>query len=78
MRRNIEKEVINGKSLKQVEKQFPEVKNIEQVSQKLRETMAIDEFWDIDDKDVNDKGAINEKDTITLGDHAPREEILTT
>jgi len=50
LRRNIEKEVINGKSLKQVEKQFPEVKNIEQVSQKLRETMAIDEFWDIDDK----------------------------
>lgn len=47
-RRDIEKEVINGKSVKQIQKQFPEVENIEIVTEKLKDTIVIDEFWTYD------------------------------
>jgi hypothetical protein len=47
-RRDIEKEVINGKSVKQIQKQFPDVENIEIVTEKLKDTIVIDEFWTYD------------------------------
>lgn len=47
-RRDIEKEVINGKSVKQIQKQFPNVDNIEAVTEKLKDTIVIDEFWTYD------------------------------
>lgn len=49
-RRNIEKEVVNGKSIKQIQKLFPEVKEIEKVTESIRDTIVIDDFWTYDDK----------------------------
>lgn len=49
-KRNIEKEVVNGKSVKQIEKDFPKVKNIEAVTEKIKDSIVIDEFWTFDDK----------------------------
>ncbi len=49
-RRDIEKEVVNGRSVAQIKKMFPKVDNIELVTEKLKDTIVVDEFWTYDEK----------------------------
>lgn len=49
-RRNIEKQILNGKSVKQVKEMFPEIKDINQVAERIKDTIVIDEFWTYNDK----------------------------
>lgn len=49
-RRNIEKEVVNGRSISQIRKLFPKVNNIEIVTEKLKDTIVVDDFWTYDEK----------------------------
>jgi len=50
IKRDIEKEVVNGKSVKQIQKLFPEVQDIEKVTERLKDTIVVDEFWTYDEK----------------------------
>ena len=49
-RNNIAKEIINGKTLAQIQKNYPEIKNIETVAESVKETLTVDEFWAISEK----------------------------
>lgn len=49
-RREIEKAILNGKSVKHIEKLYPDIKNIEDVAEKVKENIVVDEFWTYDDK----------------------------
>lgn len=48
-KRNIEKEILNGKSLKQIEKQFPDIPNIATVAEQVKDNIVVEEFWRYDD-----------------------------
>jgi hypothetical protein len=50
MRRNIEKEIMKGGGVTEIQKLFPQVKDIEIVAKTIKETLTVDEFWSINDK----------------------------
>ena len=49
-RNNVAKEIIGGKSIAQIQKLYPEIKDVETVAEAVKETLTVDEFWAISEK----------------------------